>query len=655
MDRRSVFGNTLKSTPPLLTITGKTLKMQGISASRSRKRLISPEFNRRAPTALKPSRLESTLSSFIASGISFISKKRTSTTLIENLSKTIFKKAIPKISIGDSFELENGSKIYKCMSNPNVNGNSNTLGLPIKGVTANNETFVIYKTPKFNPKRITNTYKFTRSKILVKKSNLIEMLQKSNGIQWKNEEEGTFKYFVGVGNNSELIAKTMKKRTRWKRVYSESSANFIWTSVKKNNIYDYLSSYNAMDQKLFKTSSGFPEILSDEHYCQIFPFNSLNPSKTRVYNRLSGNKELTSKKRLFFNMHSYYTSQNINPFTKIPLTFHVLYGSYDTTFKLFANKFKELKERGLSNIWIVKPGECTNRVNGINVCKTLEQVVNAVNFYESESERTHIIQKYIENPLLYKGRKFDIRCYSVITSFQGNIQCYFYKEGYLRTSSAEYSVNNVENRYVHLTNDAVQKYSSNYGKHEAGNKLSYAEFQEYLNKNHEGVDFYKIILPQIRDMVRDSVMATYFKLDHERKLHSFEILGYDFLIDSNFKVWLIEANTNPCLELSSPYLEMLIPKMIDEAFAITIDQLFPNGVFANSDFELVFNENMIKYQNDKENETEIHGETEVDGGKENEAEECICHELQNEIETGTETEIKPEIDNEVEDEMENMN
>ena len=34
----------------------------------------------------------------------------------------------------------------------------------------------------------------------------------------------------------------------------------------------------------------------------------------------------------------------------------------------------------------------------------------------------------------------------------------------------------------------------------------------------------------------------------------FELFGYDFLIDEDFRVWLIEVNTNPCLEESSPLL-----------------------------------------------------------------------------------------------------
>lgn len=33
-----------------------------------------------------------------------------------------------------------------------------------------------------------------------------------------------------------------------------------------------------------------------------------------------------------------------------------------------------------------------------------------------------------------------------------------------------------------------------------------------------------------------------------------EIYGYDFMVDKNGGLWLIEINTNPCLEESSPLL-----------------------------------------------------------------------------------------------------
>jgi len=42
---------------------------------------------------------------------------------------------------------------------------------------------------------------------------------------------------------------------------------------------------------------------------------------------------------------------------------------------------------------------------------------------------------------------------------------YFFPEGYLRTSGSEFSIDlkNVDDAFVHLTNNAVQKNSSSYG------------------------------------------------------------------------------------------------------------------------------------------------------------------------------------------------
>ena len=54
----------------------------------------------------------------------------------------------------------------------------------------------------------------------------------------------------------------------------------------------------------------------------------------------------------------------------------------------------------------------------------------------------------------------------------------------------------------------------------------------------------------------------------------FEIFGYDFILDKNFDPFLLEINTNPGLEESSPLIEMLVPRMIDDAFRLTVDAIF---------------------------------------------------------------------------------
>ena len=136
---------------------------------------------------------------------------------------------------------------------------------------------------------------------------------------------------------------------------------------------------------------------------------------------------------------------------------------------------------------------------------------------------------------MYYDRKFDIRCYALITIINNNIQGYFYKEGYLRTSCFKFSMNDIHDKFIHLTNDAVQKKSSEYGKFEDGNKVSYEEFQTYINTNlDQKVDFKAIIYPKMKNIVRDTIKATYNKLDPNKRNHCFEVFGYDFMLDEMY-------------------------------------------------------------------------------------------------------------------------
>lgn len=75
------------------------------------------------------------------------------------------------------------------------------------------------------------------------------------------------------------------------------------------------------------------------------------------------------------------------------------------------------------------------------------------------------------------------------------------------------------------------------------------------------------------------------------------------MLDAAHRVYLIECNTNPCLELSCPLLARIIPAMLDSAFRIALDPLFPPRVESKKNmnamggellpinkFELVFDE-----------------------------------------------------------------
>ena len=98
----------------------------------------------------------------------------------------------------------------------------------------------------------------------------------------------------------------------------------------------------------------------------------------------------------------------------------------------------------------------------------------------SSKRKSYIVQKYITKPLLINKRKFDIRVFGLFTSINGWKKGYFFQEGYLRTSWKEFTCKNITNRFIHLTNDAVQKKSESYGKYETSNKLSYLDFEKYI-------------------------------------------------------------------------------------------------------------------------------------------------------------------------------
>ncbi len=59
-----------------------------------------------------------------------------------------------------------------------------------------------------------------------------------------------------------------------------------------------------------------------------------------------------------------------------------------------------------------------------------------------------------------------------------------------------------------------------------------------------------------------------------RKDYCYEIFGLDFMIDDHYKVWLIEANRNPCIETESLLLKNIITNMLGNTFMIANDLFF---------------------------------------------------------------------------------
>lgn len=68
----------------------------------------------------------------------------------------------------------------------------------------------------------------------------------------------------------------------------------------------------------------------------------------------------------------------------------------------------------------------------------------------------------------------------------------------------------------------------------------------------------------MKDIVIDTYCAVKNHLNPNHRRNHFELFGYDFLIDEDFRVWLIEVNSNPYIGTPNEYTEKLVPSMIDE-------------------------------------------------------------------------------------------
>eukprot|EP00825_Cyclidium_porcatum_P008465 TRINITY_DN14215_c0_g1_i3.p2 TRINITY_DN14215_c0_g1~~TRINITY_DN14215_c0_g1_i3.p2 ORF type:complete len:335 (+),score=89.96 TRINITY_DN14215_c0_g1_i3:145-1149(+) len=181
-----------------------------------------------------------------------------------------------------------------------------------------------------------------------------------------------------------------------------------------------------------------------------------------------------------------------------------------------------------------------------------------------------IIQKYIENPLLLDGRKFDIRCYVLIASLKPSLV--LFHQGYLRLCLDKYSGNDkdgINNKFAHLTNAAVQKKHPKFQTEKETSIWSMKQFEEYLMKNHKkSVEDIENIYNQMKEIAKYTIKAGLPKL--EKKIGYYELLGYDIMIDDNFKPHLLEINTNPALFLDTIPQKEIIPIVVNKALDIVL-------------------------------------------------------------------------------------
>jgi len=317
-------------------------------------------------------------------------------------------------------------------------------------------------------------------------------------------------FTVYPGNNSQLIRRLMRRRKHWTEgKATDSFLQFAWHPTSRTARFDRLVPYQGL----------------------------------QVVNHFECHWELTNKLCLFRNLKYHCESNQLDIREFMPMTFslefeskrfHVQYNAFTSFFKNLAESQKKgSKEKMASvpathnsgeNVWLLKPSGF-NRGIGICVFSNLEEFKSIVDDYhealraQPKSEKAKnragkprsarfVIQKYVEKPLLLHQRKFDIRMWVMLTQ---DSQGYFYREGYLRTSSENFTLDKslLGSQYVHLTNNAVQKHSPFYGKFESGNQVSFPAFQSYLDQAGYTLNVRNDLIPKLKQLVKLSLSAVF--------------------------------------------------------------------------------------------------------------------------------------------------
>ena len=500
--------------------------------------------------------------------------------------------------------------------------NNNTINLNVIKNKINKKNFFQnlkykkfkkHKSQDFNSKNALNTLSISQNDInnFIKKENktpekntqkLIKSFQKESnnntGINSNNNANNTkqsYTYNILPGNNGKLVEKCLLNRNDWEPAKEDkkSYCNLIWTPLSSQINYVLHST------------------VENSQFVNHFEYHS----------------ELTNKSKTFINLFRYCEFNEINLFSFYPLTIIITFNSNSfnsqiESFKklyndvpdlLFNDQDKDNNKNTLNknyidyfnvnlskkigsvqkmkipkshyagkNMWLLKRDNL-NRGRKIKVFSNLDDIIKEINtLYEQKSQYNLLIQKYIEQPLLYNKRKFDIRIWVLFTytKIENKYEVYVFKEGHLKACSDEFNIDSGD-LFIHLTNYSVQKHNKNFSKTEIGNEISFNDFQKELNENHikkgkdnSNIDFKKDIFPEIIKIIILSANSIKGKINLSNRANCFEIFGYDFILDINYRPFLLEINTNPGYEESSPLIKMLVPRMIDDALKLTIDKEF---------------------------------------------------------------------------------